>query len=289
MALVLPERILLFDCGEGTQLRLRHAGLRLRRIEAIFITHLHGDHYFGLLGLLSTMALTRRTRSLVVVAPRELMRVMHLIPGVRDHELPFLVEYVSLPESLTHAVVFESDNYYVEARAVEHRTFTVGYRVQEKERPGRLNVARAQALGVTSVSDYRLLKRGKPVQGACGRTVTPDLVLEPLGPVRAFAYVTDTRPCEGAVILARKVTMLAHEATFTEALRHRAYDTGHSTAAQAAAIAKEAQAERLLLTHFSARYHDAATLVEEARAVFPATEEAKELQQYRLKSGNREG
>ncbi len=288
MALINNGSILLFDCGEATQLRLMHGGLRHSRIAAIFITHLHGDHYFGLMGLLTTMALARRKAPLVVVGPEELMRVIHLLPGVRDHELTFPVDYIPLQESMSHALVYETRSYFVEARALDHRIFTVGYRVQEKVRPGRLDVDRARMLGVTNYADYQLLKQGREVRGEGGRTVPPDVVLESPQAPRAFAYVSDTRPCEGAVLLAKKATVLVHEATFAEALRQRAHETGHSTAAQAAAVAKRAGVIQLLLSHFSSRYKDVAPLVEEARAVFPATMAAEELRRYPLAAGDGE-
>ncbi len=274
--------ILLFDCGEGTQLRLQQCRLKHSRIEAIFITHLHGDHYFGLMGLLSSMALARRTARLVIVAPEALSRLVHLLPGIREEELPFPVEYVPLREGMAKAVVYDRPDLYVEARAVDHRVFSVGYRVQEKPRPPRIDAARARMLGVTDYTDFVALKRGQAVQGSHAQMVTPEEVLIPGSAPRAFAYVVDTRPCEGAVQLARNATLLMHEATFSEALRKRAHDTAHSTARQAAMVAKRAGARRLLLCHFSSRYRELDTLVAEARAVFEPAEAAEELRSYPL-------
>ncbi len=261
-------------------MRLKHAGLRTSRIAAVFITHLHGDHYFGLLGLMSSMALMRHKDPLVVVAPEELTRVMHLLPNIRDHELTYPVELVPLPACLSHAVVYDTPEFFVEARALAHRVFTVGYRIQEKARPGRLDVKRAGALGIVDYTDYQALKRGQPVKGPGGRLVQPDAVLAAPKAAPSFAYVADTSPCEGGVLLARGATLLMHEATFAGAMQARARATGHSTAAEAAAVAKKAGAGKLLLTHFSSRYKDVEPLVEEARAVFPATEAAQELERY---------
>ena len=280
-ALVIGGRTFMFDCGEGTQQRMVLAGLKQSRVTAVFITHVHGDHYFGLLGLLSSMSLARRSAPLTLVAPEELIRIMDLIPGVRTDELTFPVHHVALRVGQSYARVYEANDFVVEARALDHRVHTVGYRAQERVKPG-LDVDRARALGITDYRDYQALKNGQSVLGANGKEVAPDMVLKPLPEPRTFAYVTDTRPCEAGELLGRNATLMIHEATFMEDLAERADESGHSTAAQAADVAKRARAQRLLLTHFSSRYNDTAPLVAEAQAVFPATEAAEELRHYRL-------
>ena len=275
--------MLLFDCGEGTQLRLLHAGVKRSRIAAVFITHLHGAHFYGLMGLLSTLALLKRREPITVVGPQSIRETVHHVPGLQKDWLPFPITYVELAEDFEHQIVFETSDYYVEARPVEHRTFTAGFRFQEKPRSGRLHVDRARSLGIVDYEQFRLLKAGTPVAAPDGRTILPEEVVDPPVPGASFAYVTDTRPCPGGRLLAREADLLYHEATFGRDLAERAIETGHSTASEAAQIAKDAGAARLLLGHFSARYKDPAPLVEEARQIFKNTEAAEELKRYILR------
>ena len=279
-AVVCGGSMVLFDCGEGTQFQMIQAGLKRTRVDAIFITHLHGDHYFGLMGLLSTLALLKREAPLTVAGPAGIESVVQALPGVRADELTFPVEYVALWDDLTHAVVFETDTYTVEARPLDHRVFTAGYRFQEKTKPGHLDVERARALGVTDYRHYRALKAGEAVTLDDGRRVEPEAVVGPPVPGQAFAYVTDTRPCAAGETLARGAALLYHDATFGDDLAERADETGHSTARQAAEVARRAGVHTLLLGHFSARYKDVSGLVGEARTVFQNTEAAEELKRY---------
>ncbi len=277
-ALCREGRVLLFDCGEGTQLQLLRAGVRRSRIEAIFITHFHGDHFYGLPGVLTTMALLKRTDPLTVVGPVGLEAILRALPGLRNDWLPFEMRYVEVEEGFEHAVVYETDAFTVEARPLEHRVFAMGFRFEAKARPGRVDAERAAALGVTGVQIGALV-RGEAV-AVNGRVVQPEEVVGPRRPGVSFAYCLDTMPCDGARRLAEGVDLLVHEATFTEALRERAAETGHSTARQAAEVARDVGAKRLLLTHFSARYDSAEPLEAEARAIFENTEAARELEAF---------
>jgi len=271
----------LFDCGEGTQMRIARAGLSAHRLAGIFITHLHGDHFNGLPGLLSTMGLDQRERGLVLAGP----------PGMREYletlqRLKIL--FVSYPLQLLErgavafaddpqALVYESARYTVVARPLDHRIYALGYRVAERTRPGRFDLARARALGIPEGPLYGQLQSGSEVLLPGGRVVRSEEVLGPPRPGKAVAYCLDTRPCANAIALARGADWLIHEATYADELREEARQYGHSTARQAAVTAREAGARNLLLTHFSSRYPDATPLLEEARAVFPATAMAEDL------------
>ncbi|MDX1530258.1 MAG: MBL fold metallo-hydrolase, partial [Rhodothermales bacterium] len=202
------------------------------------------------------------------------------LPGLRNDWLPFPVRYVELPEGFSHEVVYEDDACTVEARPLAHRVFAMGFRYTERPRPGRVDVERVRALGVEG-PDIGRLQRGEAVT-VNGRTVRPEEAVGPERPGITFAYCLDTEPCAGGRALAAGADLLVHEATFTEAHRERAAETGHSTARQAAEVARDAGAERLLITHFSARYETPAPLVAEAREVFPDTEAAEELEPVRL-------
>jgi len=283
----------LFDCGEGTQHQMARAGLSFHRLASIFITHLHGDHFNGLAGLLSTMGMDRRQRELAVIGP----------PGVREYletlaRLKIL--FVSFPLEVREvsgavfaegrklsagaeivddglALVYESARHRVLARPLHHRIFAIGYRIEEKPRPGRFDLERARTLGIPEGPLYGRLQSGEPVQLDDGCIIHPADVLGPPRPGKVVAYCTDTRPCAGAVALAREADWVIHEATYAEEHVEEADDYGHSTASQAARIAREAGAQRLLITHISSRYPDATPLLKEARAVFPETTLAEEL------------
>jgi len=274
-------RVLLFDCGEGTQFQLLRAGVKRSRIEAIFITHLHGDHLYGLPGVLTTSALLDRSEPLTIVGPAGLHEIIRSLPGLQNDWLPFETNYVELEDGFEHAVVYETDAFTVEARPLDHRIFAAGFRFETTRRRGRVDAERAKALGVIGPQIGELV-RGNAVKTAAGRVVQPEEVVGPERPGVSFAYCLDTAPCDGARRLAEGVDLLLHEATFTENLAERAAETGHSTARQAAETARDANAKRLLLTHFSARYDTTDAHVAEARAVFENTEAARELEAYRL-------
>ncbi len=276
--------MLLFDCGEGTQYQLLGAGVKRSRVEAVFITHLHGDHLYGLPGLLTTAALLERTAPLTVVGPAGLPAVVQSLPGLKNDWLPFEVRYVELEDGFEHAVVYEAEAFTVEARPLAHRIFAAGFRFQERPRPGRVDAERAAALGVVGADVGRLV-RGEAVTTESGRTVQPGEVVGPARRGASFAYVLDTAPCPGGRALAGGVDLLVHEATFGEEHAVRAAETGHSTARQAAEVARDAGAGRLLLTHVSARYPTPESLVAEARAIFQNTEAARELEAYLLENG----
>lgn len=280
-ALDLGGEWILFDCGEGVQYQIQRTALRPSRLSTICITHLHGDHYFGLPGLLTSMAMNGRTEPLRLVAPERLFSLLFALPGLESP--PYRIEEIGVPETLTRAVVVETERYTIEARPLDHRVFCAGYRWEDKPGPGNLDVERARALGVTAWADFRRLKAGESVEAA-GGTVQPADVLIPPPKPRSFAYLTDTRPCEGGRLLARNANLVVHDATFTDAHAERAVQTGHSTGREAAEVAREAGAKALLLTHLSARIERADTLLAEARAVFPASTVATELEAVRLEA-----
>ena len=281
-------RVLLFDCGEGTQYRLMEADLSRMRVDAIFVTHLHGDHCYGLPGLLSTLALQQRTDPVTLVVPSGGRAMLDATPGDAPDALPFPLRITEIDEGLTHAVVYETEGLTVEARPLDHRGFAIGFRLAERMRPGRFDPERARALGVPEGPAFGRLQDGTPVTVPDGTTVQPDQVMGPPRPGIAAAYVTDTRPCDGGRALADDADLLYHDATFADEHAARADKTGHSTARQAATVARDAGAERLLLGHLSARYPNPTPLVREAQSVFPETEIAEELRRYELDPRDKE-
>lgn len=275
-------RVLLFDCGEGTQYRLLHADLTRARVDAIFVTHLHGDHCYGLPGLLSTLALQQRTKPVTLVVPAGGRAMLEAIPGDAPDALPFPLRITELGTDLTTAVVYETEELTVMARPLAHRDFAMGFRLEERMRPGRFHPERARALGVPEGPAFARLQRGEPVATDDGTTVQPEQVLGPPRPGVSFAYVTDTRPCDEGRTLADGADLLYHDATFTDAYHGRAVETGHSTAREAAEVARDAGVDHLLLGHLSARYDDPHVLEVEAKAVFSHASVAEELHRYNL-------
>jgi ribonuclease Z len=277
LAVVREAEWLLFDCGEGTQTQVSRAGLSPSRLSAVFITHLHGDHFNGLPGLLSTMGLDRRTRDLELTGPRGIGEYLTLLERLRVAFLTYPVtlrEFSSLPES---TVVYETPEYSVSTLALDHRLFALGYRLQERPRPGRFNVENARTLGVPEGPMWGRLQAGDDVRLDDGRLVRSSEIVGPPRFGKSVAYCLDTRPCAMSVELARDVDLLIHEATYTEEFAAEAQQYGHSTAAQAARTARDAGARRLLITHFSTRYPDPTPLLNEARAIFPDTVMAEDL------------
>jgi ribonuclease Z len=257
------ERILV-DCAEGTQRQLLKSAVGLVDLGEVFLTHYHADHYLGLPGMLKTFALRGREIGLTVYGPpglRELFGALRRIFGTLTYPLE-LVE-------LGPGDVLARDGYRIEPFDVAHRVAAIGYRIVEPDRPGRFDVAAADALGVPSGPERGALQRGESVTTPKG-LVTPELVLGPPRAGRTLVLAGDSAPAASVVLAARGADLLVHEATFCEDERERAAETLHSTAAQAAAIAKEAGVRLLALTHLSTRYGPREVL-DEARPVFPET------------------
>ncbi len=278
-------RILLFDCGEGTQFRLMDAGLNRNRIDAIFITHLHGDHFFGLPGLLTSLSLNRRKDPLTVVGPRGIGTVLQMIPGLADHELSFPIRFTEFDSEFGKMTALDAPDFTVTARPLVHRVPVAGYRFEERPRQGNIDVEKARALGVVDYRHFRELKSGTDVVLSDGTVVRSADVVSPPRDGASFAYIFDTRPCDAGVELARGARLVFHDATFAAADVEHAIRTGHSTSTEAARVALEAEAGKLILSHFSARYASPELLVEEARRVFKNTEAAEELKRYAIGGG----
>ena len=261
------ERFFLIDCGEGTQMRLKKYGLNLARIHHIFISHLHGDHVFGLFGLLSSLGMMGRKVPLHLYGPPALADLMDQY----DHffgPLPFALLCKSPTE--TEAFIHESEKITVTAIPLKHRTQTYGYLFREKARP--LNVIKEQieAVGL-GMADVVKVKRGEDFVTEDGEFIPNERLTLPPYHRRSYAYLSDTVFDPALAEQVRGADLLFHEATFAEKDKKLALQTLHSTAAQAATIARMAGAKKLLIGHFSTRYKDPAQLVEEAREIFPPT------------------
>jgi ribonuclease Z len=252
------DRILL-DCGEGTQQQLlRSSGLP--ELDAIFISHYHLDHWLGLVGMLKTFDLRARERPLAIHGPPGLKALFATLRQV--------IGRTGYPLSLVELEPYEEvrfGGYSIGSFPVRHRVEAYGYAFVEDDRPGRFDAEAARRLGVAEGPDFGRLQRGETVDG-----VRPEQVVGEDRPGRRIVYSGDTAPCQAVEVLAQAADVLVHEATFLSDERARARDTGHSTAAQAAEIARDAGVRLLALTHLSTRYFPR-EIREEARAVFEST------------------
>ena len=278
VAVQFEGNIYLFDCGEGTQLQWRRAGLRFGRLRGIFISHLHGDHLNGLVGLLQTLSLNDRSAPLKLFGPTGIADYWAGLGRFQGVRLGYPLEIVEV----TGGRLLDATNHRIEAAALDHGIPTLGFALIERDKAGRFDVEGATALGVEPGPLFGRLQRGESVRLDDGRMITPEQVLGTPQAGRRFAYCTDTRPCDAVVKLARKATLFLCDSTFASDLADEAQRRGHCTAAQAAQLAVTADAERLLLTHLSARYHDARPLLTEAIAVFPKTAIASDLMEVIL-------
>ena len=256
---------LLVDCGEGTQRQLLRSDAGLVDLEHVFLTHLHADHVLGLPGMLKTFALRGREIPITVYGPRGTQSLLRAL-GVVIGRLTYPLEI----EELDPGDVVGRDGYRVEAFAVAHGRSAIGYALREDARPGRFDVAAADALGVPDGSERGALQRGEPVTLDGGRVVRPEEVLGTPRRGRNVVLSGDTAPAASVVTAAAGADVLVHEATFLADETERARETDRSTAADAAAVARDAGVLLLALTHLSARYAGS-ELVDEAREVFAST------------------
>ncbi|NGP76292.1 ribonuclease Z [Balneolaceae bacterium YR4-1] len=269
--------VYLFDCGENAQMRMLQAGLKRSQIECIFISHFDTDHYSGLIGLLSTLQLQRRDKKLTIVGPEGLQDFVEWNFDFANINLNYPIEFVEVSEDFEEERVVDEDEFYVEARPLNHSKFCMGFRFQEKDKPGKVDADKAQAQGISEDWQYKDLKAGKDVELDDGTIVkSADIVGHPR-PGDSFAYITDTKYCPNSVKLGMNTNVLFHEATFSESLSDKAEETGHSTAKDAARVANEAKTKLLVITHFSARYTNEYVLLREARDDFFPTWVATEL------------
>jgi ribonuclease Z len=257
---------LLFDCGEGTQRQLIKS-VGLADIDSVFITHFHADHWLGLPGMLKSFGLREREQPLTVYGPRGLSVLMEQMRFVYGR-LPYELNVIELAPAET----VPRDGYLIGAIPVRHKgNACYGYAFVEDIRPGHLDSQLAERLGVMPGPDFGRLQRGETVNG-----VTPEQVLGPARAGRKIVISGDTSPCEALVVAAHESDVLVHEATFAEDELERARQTSHSTARQAAEVARDADVRLLALTHISSRY-PGGELRDQARALFPATEAPRDL------------
>ena len=255
----------LVDCGEGAQMQLRKYRVKIQRIKAIFISHMHGDHYFGLIGLLNTMHLLGRESELKIFGPPALENIIKSMFKEADTRLRYPLEFFVNGDE--EAVIFEDKEVEVTSFPLNHRIKCNGFRFNEKERPRKIDKNAIERYGIP-VEQMPGIKKGADLKQADGTIVDNKRVTLPGEKSDSYAFCSDTCYDERIVGYIKGADLLYHEATFTNALKNRAAETFHSTAEEAATIAKKAEVGKLLIGHFSARYLDLGEHLEESRAVF---------------------
>ncbi|PEA56250.1 ribonuclease Z [Bacillus pseudomycoides] len=269
----------LFDCGEATQHQILHTSVRPRRIEKIFITHLHGDHIFGLPGLLGSRSFQGGTTPLTVYGPKGIKQFIEVALAVSTTHVKYPLEIVEITEEGT---VFEDKQFLVETKRLSHGIECFGYRIVEKGIPGHLLVDKLFDAGVKPGPLFKRLKDGETVELEDGRVLCGKDFIGPPQKGRIITILGDTRYCEASIQLAQDADVLVHEATFGAEDLQQAHDYYHSTTEQAANIAVQANVKQMILTHISSRYQGEAwkILLEEAQQVFPNTEIAADLKRF---------
>ncbi|MFT8392008.1 MAG: ribonuclease Z [Sporolactobacillus sp.] len=290
LAVSFPEyngELWLFDCGEGTQRQILYTSVRLPKLSVIFITHLHGDHIYGLPGVLGSRSFQGDGQPLCLIGPKGLSEWVQMSLAVSKTHLhyPLHITEISKP-----GIVYKNEHFTVEAHPLDHGITCFGYRLIEKDIPGELLVEKIRALGIPQGPIYQRFKQESVVQLPDGRTLAAAPFLGPAKKGRRVAIIGDTRPCQSVPVLAEGVDVMIHEATFWQADKQLAYDYHHSTAIQAATQAKQAGAALLILNHLSARYQkpEQKMLLNEAQSVFDHTQLAADLWKYILKRPSRD-
>ena len=267
-------RLFMMDCGEGAQIQLRKAGVSFLRIEHICISHIHGDHIFGLYGLLSTMAMLGRTAPINIYAPKSFAPILDFFKSKFGEGILYDINYVEL-DMAAPEVVYESRNIELLAFPLNHRVETFGYIIREKMPPFNVHKEAIAKYGLT-LSEIGTLKRGEDVVREDMVIANSEAAYRPYQP-RSYAYCSDTAPFPELAQWVKGVSVLYHEATFPAEMTEMAAKTFHSTTLQAAQCAKDAGAGRLLVGHYSSRYPSVEFYLDELRSVFPESYLTKDL------------
>jgi len=274
------DRHILIDCGEGTQNQLRKYSIRIQKISHILISHLHGDHYFGLVGLLSTMNLLGRDKGITVYGPEGLETIIRMQLEIGGNQFTFPVQFIALTGKES-VLLFEDKLIEIHTFPLKHRIPANGFRINEKPRERSLDAERFNRDGL-SLTFIPRFKHGVDVELEDGTILYAADYTFPAPPTRSYAFCSDTVYLESIIPHIEGVNLLYHEATFLDNMIDRAKVTYHSTASQAATIAGKANVKKLILGHLSARYQDGAAHLAEAKPVFDNVEVVEDGMSFRI-------
>jgi ribonuclease Z len=266
------DQLILFDCGEATQFQIAHYKVKWNKIKYIFISHLHGDHYFGLIGLISSMYLLGRKDPLYLYSPAALKSIIDLQLQVADCHLPYDLVFIPLTKD---GIVLEEDRFIVECFATQHRIESRGFVVREKNKPRKINKETINNYNIPT-HFYENLKEGDDYRFDDGTVVKNEFVTIPNSPSKSYAYTADTVFDVSIATKVKGVTLLYHESTYLKHMAESATLRFHSTTHQAATIALMAGVKKLIIGHFSSKYESIEVFLQEASEVFPNTDLALE-------------
>lgn len=276
--LELRDKQYMIDCGEGAQIRMRQMGLKINRLGHIFISHLHGDHCFGLLGLISSFGMLNRTADLYIHGPLGITKLFESQIAFFCEQLPFKL-FFEEHDTTQHALIFEDRSITVHSIPLKHRVPCAGFLFKEK--PKERHILREMIdFFQVPISQLNLIKKGAGFVTLEGEYIPNERLTTPADNTVSYAYCSDTAFLEKIVPLIKGVDLLYHEATFADTEMLRAKKTMHSTATQAATVALKAEVKQLIIGHYSARYHDQSLLLNEAHAIFPNTVLGQDMQEY---------
>jgi ribonuclease Z len=276
------SEIILFDCGEGTQRQFQLSNLSYMQISKIFITHFHGDHFLGIPGLVQTMQLNDRNEPLHLYGPEGMDELANQLLTLGY----FRPSYKIIAHTLTDDSEVKFEGYSIHAMKNHHNVPGLSYCLQEHQRPGRFNKSKALKLGIPEGPLFSKLQKGHIINLPTGKKITPDMVLGPSRKGRKIVLSGDTKPSEKMIAFSQEADVLIHEATFDSRLKDIAKDYGHTTALQAAEIAKDAKVEKLFLVHISPRYLDYHIIEDEARTMFAHSYVPRDFQEVEVKLKN---
>lgn len=266
--LEIKNRIFLIDCAEGTQVQLRKNKIRFSKINHIFISHLHGDHFFGLIGVVSTFTLLNRTSDLHIYGPKGIQEIIKLQLRLSNSWTNYGLFFHEL-ESNDSEIIYEDDKVLVKTIPLKHRVYTNGFLFQEKIGDRKLNLDAVQNYEIESCY-YQKIKNGKDIILESGQVIENDkLTFDPI-PAKNYAFCSDTAYSETIIPIIKNIDVLYHESTFLQSEEHLAKKTLHCTAKEAATIALKSNAKQLILGHYSTRYKNIELFKEEAETIFPA-------------------
>lgn len=265
------DRYFLIDCAEGTQMQLRRYKAKFNQIHHIFISHLHGDHFFGLIGLISTFQLLGRTADLHIYGPKGIQEIIEVQLRLTHSYKTFILQYHEL-ESQQSECIFEDNMVEVHTIPLKHRVYCNGYLFKEKPKKRKINITAVSQYPEIEICDYNNLKNGKDYRLENGQIIkNEELTFNPSNPL-SYAFCSDTAFNPEIIPIIKQVDLLYHEATFLNDRKDLAQKTGHSTALEAAQIAKEAKVKNLVLGHYSKRYSNIEAFKNEAQQEFQAVE-----------------
>lgn len=278
--LEIKNHLFLIDCGEGTQVQLRKNKIKFARIKHIFISHLHGDHYFGLVGLVSTFRLLTREAELHIYGPKGIKEIVTLQMKLADSwtNYPLIFHELTSKES---ELIYKDDKVEVHTIPLIHRVYTNGFLFKEKPGERKLNMDAVNEANIDKAY-YRKLKQGADVENNDGQLIKNETVTNPPSRQKSYAFCSDTAYNESVIPIIKNADALYHESTFLEKHAHLAPKTKHSTAKEAATIAKKANVGKLILGHYSTRYDDLEEFVREAKPIFKNVELADDGKIFRI-------